>query len=464
VTNLPFRKAILASIFCVMFAVCVSAQTFTTLANFGGTNGAQPSGPLIQSGDGSFFGTTNSGGTKNLGTIFSVTPTGTLTNIFSFDNSHGASPGGGLALQGNDTLHGTTASGGTSGDGTIYQIRGVTNKVTILHNFAGSDGQSPVGGLVIDVSQSSYGTTSKGGANGQGTIFQLSPTNALTTLYNFCAVTNCTDGSAPVATLVLDATGNLYGTTSTGGAHSAGTVFQLTKKNNKFVTLHSFCSQTNCTDGSAPLAGLVQATNGNLYGTTSTGGANGFGTVFVITSAGALTTLHSFAGTDGKTPSATLVLGTDGNFYGTTAAGGANGFGTAFEITSTGTFSTLHNFTGNDGQSPNGLVQGTDGTFYGTTSAGGANGNGTAFNLATGLAPFVELIPRTQLVGTLITIIGNDLTGANSVTFNGTPATFIIRSSGEVKAMVPFGATTGPVAVTTPTGTLLSNTYFQVIP
>ena len=462
-TNLSAPRVILACIFSMMFAAFVSAQTFTTLANFNGSNGAQPSGPLTQGGDGSFYGTASSGGTKNLGALFSVTPTGTLTSIFSFDGSHGSNPSGGLALQGNDTLHGTTAAGGTNGDGSVFQIRGVTNKVTTLYNFASTDGQSPTAGVVIDVSQSAFGTTSKGGANGQGTIFQLSPTNALTTLYSFCALANCSDGSAPVSRLILDATGNLYGTTPTGGAHGGGTVFQFTK-NNKLVTLHSFCSQTNCADGSDPVAGLVQATTGILYGTTSTGGTNGFGTVFSITPAGALTTLHSFTGSDGQSPAAALVLGTDGNFYGTTSAGGANGFGTIFEITPTGTLTTLHSFTGTDGQSPNGLVQGTDGKFYGTTSAGGANGNGSVFSLATGLAPFVKLIPTAQLVGTLITVIGNNLVGASSVTFNGTPATVIIRSSSEVKAMVPIGATTGPVAVITPTGTLLSNTFFQVIP
>jgi uncharacterized repeat protein (TIGR03803 family) len=185
------------------------------------------------------------------------------------------------------------------------------------------------------------------------------------------------DGAAPRAGLVQATNGNFYGTTVSSGTYGFGTVFEITLSGT-LTTLHSF----DGTDGSEPEAGLVQATNGNFYGTTYEGGAHSIGTVFKITPSGTLTSLHSFDDTDGFSTYATLVQGTNGDLYGTTWEGGANGDGTVFKITTSGMLTTLHSFDGTDGsQIYAGLVQGTDGNFYGTTYEGGANFDGTVFKI-----------------------------------------------------------------------------------
>jgi uncharacterized repeat protein (TIGR03803 family) len=301
----------------------------------------------------------------------------------------------------------------------------------------------------------------------------------LTTLHRF----DYTDGAYPNA-LVQGTDGNFYGTTNQGGAgRGRGTVFKITPRG-MLTTLYNFCSQggSYCTDGAYPNAGLVQAANGNFYGATAYGGATGgtcyegCGTVFKITPGGALTTLHSFDGMDGAYPYAGLIQATDGNFYGTTFYGGANnscvngyGCGTVFSITPSGTLKTLYDFCGQsrcaDGDEPAaGLVQGTNGNFYGTTSQAEANGNadGTVFSLSVGLGPFVETQPTSGEVGKAIKILGTNLTGATSVTFNGTAAAFMVKSKSEIIATVPLGATTGKVRVTFPRGTRSSNVPFRV--
>jgi uncharacterized repeat protein (TIGR03803 family) len=216
----------------------------------------------------------------------------------------------------------------------------------------------------------------------------------------------------------------------------------------------------------------VQATDGNFYGTTSISGGNGYGTVFKITPEGELTTLYSFLPSEGNRPYAGLVQATDGNFYGTTSEGGADGTcdppygcGTVFKITSAGELTTLHTFNGTDGAYPFGaLLQATDGTFYGTTPDGGAknNGSGTVFSLSVGLGPFVETLPTSGKVGAKVIILGTDLTGATSVRFNGTPAKFKVVSKSEIETDVPSGATSGTVEVKIAKKTLKSNVVFRV--
>ncbi len=236
-----------------------------------------------------------------------------------------------------------------------------------------------------------------------------------------------------------------------------------------FTTLHSFDS----TDGSIPKGAPIQATNGKLYGITNSGGTNGDGTVFAITTNGTLATLYNFCSqtgcTDGETPLASLIQAADGNFYGTTSAGGTNGYGTVFQITTGGKLTTLYNFCSQtnctDGSAPiAGLLQDTNGKFYGTTSAGGTNGYGTVFRLSSGLGAFVETQMTSGAVGAPVKILGTNLTGTTSVTFNGTPATFAVVSKSEISTTVPSGATTGPVEVTIPSGTLTSNVSFVVTP
>ena len=309
----------------------------TTLHSFDLTDdGGQPAG-LVQGADGNFYGTTYQGGADNGdGTVFKVTPTGALTTLHTFHGSDGLSPAAGL-VQGTDgNFYGTTSGGGANGNyGTIFRIT-PGGMLTTLHSFNGFEGVSPDAGLVQATDGNFYGTTGGGGgANGGGTVFRITPGGTLSTLYSFCSQPNCADGSTPYAGLVQAADGNFYGTTANGGAHSLGTVFKITS-NGTLAALYSFCSQPNCADGAQPGAGLVQATDGNFYGTTPFGGAsnNCCGTIFKITPQGTLTTLHSFDQSDGANPDAGLIQATDGNFYGTTYGGGTNDncCGTVFKL------------------------------------------------------------------------------------------------------------------------------------
>src|ERR1019366_8343259 len=340
--------------------------------------------------------------------------------------------------------------------------------LTTLYTFCSqsgcTDGANPYAELVQATNGDLYGTTQGGGTNlGYGTVFKITPGGTLTTLYSFCSQSGCTDGAVPDAGLVQAANGNFYGTTYYGGTNKRGTVFKITP-GGTLTTLYSFCSQTNCTDGADPTAGLVQGTNGGLYGTAQEGGANGYGTVFKITPTGTLTTLHRFNGTDGATPYAGLVQAADGDFYGTTGGSGINNDGTVFRITPGGTLTTLYSFF-TDGQYPYaGLVQDTNGDFYGTTLKGGANDGGTVFRLSVGLGPFVKIRPPYGKVGAAIKILGTNLAGATSVSFNGTAAVFTVVSSSEITTTVPAGASSGAVQVVTPSGTLSSNASFSVVP
>jgi len=263
----------------------------------------------------------------------------------------------------------TTRSGGASNQGAVFKMT-PSGLMTTFHSFDGTDGAIPVG-LIQATDGNFYGATYSGGNQNPacypffdqrcGTAFRITPSGAFTTLHSF----NGTDGANPESRLIQATDGNFYGTTSMGGAYYRGTVFKITPEGT-LTTLYSF----DGTDGAYPV-GLIQATNGNFYGTTS-------GTVFKITPSGTLTKLHDFHPADGVRPQE-LVQGTDGNFYGTTALGGANRYscslnscGTIFRITPSGTLTTLHSFDGNDGEGPWGaLMQATNGTFYGTTGWGG---------------------------------------------------------------------------------------------
>jgi uncharacterized repeat protein (TIGR03803 family) len=465
VEKFSIRKTVcIVLVLCAVTAIASPAQTFTTLHNFAAypTDGANPIAGLVQATDGNFYGTAWQGGTNYAGTVFKITPTGTLTTLYNFCSqpscTDGSQPSAAMVQGSDGNFYGTTSGGGANGNlGTVFKIT-PGGSLTTLYSFGSqpNDGYDPYAGLVQGTDGNFYGTTVYGGMI-YGTVFKVTPLGALTTLHAF----DGTDGADPYAGLVQGTDGNFYGTTLGGGANSNGTVFKITPAG-ALTTLHRF---NYLDDGADPLAGLVQATDGNFYGTTSQGGANYAGTVFKVTPVGTLTTLHVFGGSDGvAVPYAGLVLSTDGNFYGTTVGGGANHDGTVFKVTPVGTLTTLHSFDGTDGESPHaGLVQGTDGNFYGTTYGGGANGYGTVFSLSVGLAPFVETQPISGSTGAPVTILGTNLTGATGVTFNGTPAPFNVVSPTEITTNVPSGAITGFVQVTgTPSGTLTSNTTFRV--
>ncbi len=477
---LQLGKAVcFAFVLCVAAAVSATAQTYTTLVNFNVANGGEPGyNALVQGLDGNLYGTTSLGGNVSCnapygcGTVFKMTPAGVLTTLHSFCTEANCADGAGAI------------------DGLLLGTDG---------NFYGTAG----GGAHTNASRC---------PSGCGIIFKITPAGKLTTLYNFCAQTNCTDGLGPVGGLVQGTDGNLYGTTAEGGTGpctiGCGTVFKITPSG-VLSTLHSF----NITDGWYPYAALIQATDGSFYGTTFEGGGNqdcddqGYpscGTVFKITPAGVLTTLHSFVFTDGANPWAPLLQEADGTFSGTTSLGGivtsegcTQGCGTVFKIKSNGAFTTLHTFVGSFAGGPVGgliqatdgafygaagiifmplpytvfentpasstLVQATSGIFYGTTYGGGFDvDDGTAFSFDLGLGPFVTTLPTVRKVGQHVTILGSGLTGATSVSFNGRPAVFSVVSATEITTTVPRGATTGPVTVATPVGALTSNISFRV--
>jgi uncharacterized repeat protein (TIGR03803 family) len=475
------RRASAVFVLCATTATVLSAQTFATLYSFCSqslcADGENPIAGLAQATNGDLYGTTMGAGGYGAGTVFKMTPSGTLTTV-NFDITDGATPEASLVQATNGDLYGATAGGGANLAGTVFRMT-PSGRVTTLYSFCSQsgcpDGYSPASGLVQATNGDFYGVTEYGGVSGNyGTVFKITPGGTLTTLYRFCSQSNCTDGEYPYAVLVQGTNGDFYGTTMQGGSNCApegcGTVFKISP-GGTLTTLHSFCSQSGCTDGWGPSAGLVQATNGDFYGTTSLGGANllNHGTVFKITPGGTLTTLHSFCSqsgcTDGGYPQGgQLVLATDGNFYGTTPEEGANNDGTVFRITPGGTLTTLHAFAGTDGDSPIcALVQDTNGDLYGTTTGGGANLAGTVFSLSVGLGPFVETLPTSGKAGAAVTILGTDLTGATSVSFNGTAAAFKVVSGSEITTTVPAGATTGTVEVVTSTGTTLSsNGRFRV--
>ncbi len=457
----------------VTTTVTLPAQTFKSLDSFDNTDAAFPWATLVQGNDGNFYGTTQNGGNTacdlGCGAIFRITPAGKLTT-FSFDGTNGSQPYAGLVQVANGDFYGVTTEGGASDLGTVFKFTAKGGIIT-LYSFAADTGYSPLGGLVLASDGNFYGTASSGGpATGQcdpgcGTIFKITPKGKYTTIHNFNGIP---DGGLPLATMVQAPDGKLYGTASTlGNAGSYGTVFTITPEG-KYTVVHQF----NNTDGAYPFGGLILGTDGNFYGQTDLGGASNYGafvTVYKMTPKGKVTTLHSFEQTDGDNPISNLVQGTDGDFYGTAAYGGKYpNFGTVFKITSSGTFTTLHNFDSTDGSYLYaGLIQATNGTFYGATFAGGSStackyGCGTVFSLSVGLGPFVETLPNSGKVGAAIRILGTNLTGATSVTFNGTAAEFKVISKSEIETNVPSGATTGTVEVKTTKGTLKSNVAFRV--
>jgi uncharacterized repeat protein (TIGR03803 family) len=477
----------------LILSVCAQAQTFKTLANFGSA-GASP-GPVVQGFNGNFYGTTPTGGDRGYGAVFEVTPQGELSGLYTFcsqaDCADGEYPWG-LVQATDGNLYGTTRGTSSGPYGTVFKVT-PTGELTTLHTFCSqtkcADGQNPYGGLIQASNGNFYGITFFGGANldvgscynmGCGVLFEVTPAGELTVLYNFCSQPNCVDGANPISNLVQGSNGNFYGVTFSGGAADAGTVFEITPAG-KLTTLYSFCARISwCPDGQEP-DGIVQAGNGNFYGTTVLGGVTGYnsGTFFEINSAGKFSSLYSFCAdgvcSDGANPNSGLAQGAGGKFYGTTYCGGLSnscndfsyGPGTVFEISSTGTLTTIHYFCSetncDDGQGPAaGPVLGTNGKIYGTATFGGSYEDGTFFSLALGLEPFVETLPTAGKVGAKVIILGNNLTGTTGVSFDGSAATFAVVSNTEITTTVPAGATTGTVSVVRPSGTLKSNLQFAV--
>ena len=377
----------------------MQAQTETVLYSFpGGRHGNTPAGGLVEDSKGRFYGTTVDGGLLSAcggfgcGVVYKVSPTGVESVLQRFTGgADGANPRGDLVRSASGNLYGTKQFGGSGnlcyeGCGTVFEVTPL-GAVTVLYSFTGlKDGGNSAAGLIKDANGNLYGTTVNGGGFGWGAVFKITPAGKETVLHSF---SGGTDGASPYAGLIMDANGNIYGTTSgtqSGYGDVNGNVFKLTPTGTETV-LYTFSGGA---DGANPVAGLVEDANGNLYGTTEYGGdlslCSGFGcgVAFEITAAGTYTVLHRFgAGTDGRLPLAGLVVDAAGNLYGTTNLGGTSFSGTVFEITPSGTESLLYSFTGGvDGAFPfAGLLRDAKGNLYGTTFGGGALGNGTVFKL-----------------------------------------------------------------------------------
>lgn len=360
------------------------AQTLQTLYAFpGGADGGTPWGPPVLY-NGSIFGTTSSGGgSAQAGTVFEYLPyANTAFPYYTFAGQprDGAYPMSGLASDGYGDFYGTTSQGGFNLGGTIYEIS--SGSEFVIYNFSEADGIDPESNLLMAPDGNFFGTTSKGGANGCGTVFAFSAYGSFVPLYSFGNSKN--DGIAPAGNLAI-LKGVLYGTTTEGGEYRWGTVFSVNVTTRAETVLYTFEGKKN---GGGPVGGVVSDGQGNLYGTAAFGGSSkgdaGNGVVFKLElKNNKYTVVHTFMGTDGSDPTGPLITDGNGNFFGTTFAGGAKGYGTVFEFNSVGAFTTLYSFTdGTDGAYPyGGVTLDSSGNLYGTATRGGQSEWGTLFEI-----------------------------------------------------------------------------------
>ncbi len=375
-----------------VFRIAKDGSAFQILHSFGAsaTDAIYPVGSLLLDRSGTLYGMTSGSGTTFGATLFKVRTDATGYQVLRtfVDPPDGISPSGSLILVGSGTLYGTMADGALSNSGTVFGVDTDGSGFRVLHAFAGftGDGSGPVASVIADAPGYLYGTTSLGGASNTGTVFRIRPDGTgFQLLHTFVGGPN--DGAAPGSAMVPDQSGNLYGTTWTGGAANGGTIFRLRTDGSGFQILHAF--QGGAADGLVPGAALILDGSGNLYGTTVEGGAATVGTVFRMRVDGSgFQLLHTFgydSTSNGALPYASLLLDGLGNLYGTTIGGGATNWGTVFKLRTDGTgFHLLHTFVGgDDGISPGGFLT-TDGsgTFFGTTEIGGPSHSGTIFRIS----------------------------------------------------------------------------------
>ena len=354
----------------------------TVLYNFtGGADGGFPLSGVVPDSAGGMYGPTFGGGTSGAGVVFKLDKSGNETVLYTFTGGADGGKSNGVIrdLQGN--LYGTTSGGGQNGNGVVFRVDTSGNETTLYTFTGGADGGAPGSAsgsgadLVRDPSGNLYGTTYSGGPAGQGVVFQVDATGHETVLYGFPPAS---DGKYLYGGVIRDAAGNLYGTTYQGGLNGAGTVFKLDSTGHETI-LYAF---TGGTDGSSPGNGVVRDAAGNLYGTTL-GGGSGSGVVFKVDTSGHETVLYTFTGgVDGGIPWAGVILGPAGNLYGTASLGGSANQGVVYKLDTSGKETVLHNFTGPDGATPHAsLIFDTNGNLYGTAFSGGATGYGDIFKL-----------------------------------------------------------------------------------
>src|SRR6266404_1284835 len=410
-------------------------------------------GIVAQGRDGNLYGTKETG-TGGGGTVYTIAPSGAFNVIFNFNSAgtDGHDPTTGLTLGADGNFYGGTATAGANGTGTLFRVT-PAGVLTTLHDFTATELGFPYGPPVMGKNGTFYGVTHYGKAW------------SLTQSGNFKLLPNPTPGDSR-APLTPASDGNFYGTTINGGTGN-GTVFQMSLAG-KITIIYNFDN----THGAKPIGPVIQGSDGFLYGTASTGGSipNAFGVVFKLSTKGVITVLHEFdstSTTDGFQPLAGLVEASDGNFYGTAFSGPGSGHGVLFKITKTGAYTVLHTFTTATGCSPSTTaIQNTNGIIYGhTNGCGGFYFNGVFYSLDAGLSPFVSLVGYpAALAGKSVEILGQGLSGATSVKFGSGSATFNVVSDTYMTVVVPTSGTTGTVTVTTPGGTLKSKQVFKVIP
>lgn len=473
------------------------------------TDGANPQGVLIQGSDGNLYGTAFQGGTSGRGTVFKVSTGGTFTTLHSFstvqgdDNADGANPVAGVTQGTDGAYYGVTTVGGDVGFGEFYKVTS-SGTFTSLHDFGGVEGANPQASLLLADDGNFYGTAPKGGANNNGTVFQLTPSGTVTVVHFFSGA----DGANPTGGLIEGSDCYLYGTTYNGGSNGSGTVFRLSKDGKTYQVLYNFTGLTYNgksfvnNDGAGSNATLAKGTDGNFYGVCYNGGANGSGTVFQVTPTGVLTPLHEFAyyynysiNSDGANPSG-ILQASDGNYYGTGIYGGAHGYGTVYKVSYTGLAIV--------GLSPN-VVSAGGGNFtltvngMGFVSGATVNWNGTALSTtyvsasqltavvpanliaSTGYASVTVTNPDSTVsntgtvsvvnakpaltslspssanaggAGFTLTVKGNSFSASSVVNWNGSALTTTYVSATEIKAAVPASlianAGKASVTVTTP--------------
>jgi len=382
-------------------------------------DGDQPYGGVtLDASSGRLVGTTGFGGKYNGGTVFALAPKGPrrwkLDTLKSFcygtppDCQSYEGPSSSLIEDSSGNIYGSTYFGGDYGDGAVFELELRQNgkyKLEYLHSFNGTDGYGPFEltyagantGAAYDGTSPLYSATISGGTNNDGTVFSLTPKHgkdwALQTLYNFCSASGCTDGGLPYAGVIMDSSGNLFGTAEYYGTNNAGVIYELSNAGGVWTqtVLYTFCSASGCADGNGPFAGLAQDSAGNLYGTTYFGGTQNDGVVFELAPDGTqshYSVLHDFCSetncTDGSEPAAAVTLDSSADIFGTTGRGGDNNYGTVFEIAN-GKFRRLYSFCAGGGSCAQGgypygtLTLDSAGQIFGTTQFGGANGLGEVY-------------------------------------------------------------------------------------
>jgi uncharacterized repeat protein (TIGR03803 family) len=475
--------ALLGIALALLIPAAAVAQTYTQLYTYpntdNNTSGITYESVLAQGQDGELYSTIQTNGAYNEGSVYKISTTGQYDLIYSFCAEGGACkltggiPDGGVTLGFDGNFWGTTQNGGTDAAGTAFKIT-PSGTLTTLYSFTNTtDDSAPSYTLIQGQDGNMYGVSEEQYAGQAGSFFKMT-TKGKIAAHPFNP--NFTDGASPNLP-VQGYDGNFYGSIQIGGdlscnLHGCGAIYKMTAAG-KVTLLHSFTGYVSTTqyDGAFPYGTLTQDANGNLYGTTNSGGSANTGTIFKITPSGNYTLLHSFVNAppayDGVLPTAGPTLGTDGNIYGTTEKGGTQNGGAIYKITPSGTETLLYSFcvvSCYDGFVPTtSMLLDTNGKFYGVTS-GNSNGGSVFYSFDVGLNPFVKLVTWTGKVGAKVEILGQGFTGATAVSFDGVAAKFVVVSDTYLTATVPTGALTGSITVKTSSATLKSDRVFVVPP